>query len=94
MSASASSTTSCGMRSNITSRPLASSMACCVFFAHRFSISRSPGGAVVGELLRNHGDVAIRDHLVHVGLQRVEHLDVRGIELAQLPHDDLALILR
>ncbi len=26
-------------------------------------------------------------------LQRIEHRDVRGIELAQLPHDDLALIL-
>ena len=51
---------------------------------------QDPRGAVVGELLRDHGDVAVRDHLARrPALQRVEHRHVRGIELAQLPHDDL-----
>ena len=37
--------------------------------------------------------MSARDHLVDVGLQRVEHRDVRGVELAELAYDDLALIL-
>ena len=54
---------------------------------------QDPGGAVLGELLRNHIDVALRDHLAHAGLQRVEYRHVLGIELAQLPHGHLALSL-